>query len=609
MQGRSFSGRERNCCFLNTKQDRFATISAVSGLDFPDDGRCIAVSDWDGDGDLDLWISNRNAPRLRFMRNDTPTENRSVVVRLRGNGTTCNRDAIGARVECYLRDESGSELRRIQTLRAGEGFLSQSSKWLHFGVGASTAAIEKIDVRWPHGEVQTFRGLEVGNRYLLVQGTEAAEPVEQRRLPSQLSAGEQVLPPESRAARVALLTRVLMPEVDYQLANGSVRTERFESGTPTLVNLWATWCAPCMEELSSLASVSERLLERGGRIVSLSVDSLSEPQISVKDVAAKLEGLNYPFDWGTIDAAQLLQLQEMHDQFFFQKRTLPLPTSFLIDSQGRLAIIYRGPVTGDQLLADMALLSASPEERIKQAARFPGRQLQHKRVEEVAHQADLQLRYHVAAWLEENGEHETALRHFDELAQVDPSWAVPHRHQAKLFLRQKQVAKANESAAKALKLDPRSAGAHNTMGLVRSREGDEQAAASHFRKAIELDDQFAEAHNNLGTVLASLGKIDSAGVCFQRAIRIDNRFAEAHTNLGRVYALKNDSARAIRHFQLAIRIDPKYVEAYNNLGTMFARRGDLQKAIQIYREGLRLDPAHVETRQNHDRAMSLLNAK
>ena len=81
-QGRSFSGRERNCCFLNTGRQRFATISAVSGLDYPDDGRAVAVTDWDQDGDLDLWISNRNAPRLRLFRNDSPAHNHYLTVRL-----------------------------------------------------------------------------------------------------------------------------------------------------------------------------------------------------------------------------------------------------------------------------------------------------------------------------------------------------------------------------------------------------------------------------------------------------------------------------------------------------------------------------------------------
>ncbi|MCP4888112.1 MAG: hypothetical protein GY904_16060, partial [Planctomycetaceae bacterium] len=66
VEGRSFSGNERNCVFLNTGEaaaakGRFANVSAVSGLDFPDDARAVALVDWDHDGDEDLWISNRNA--------------------------------------------------------------------------------------------------------------------------------------------------------------------------------------------------------------------------------------------------------------------------------------------------------------------------------------------------------------------------------------------------------------------------------------------------------------------------------------------------------------------------------------------------------------------
>ena len=141
-QGRSFSGRERNCCFLNTlanpaARGRFANISATSGLDFADDGRAVAVVDWDHDGDLDLWISNRNAPRLRLLRNDAQSGNHFLAVRLVGNGETTSRDAIGARLELTL---DGADTRLIKTLRAGEGFLAQSSKWIHFGLGKSGGA-------------------------------------------------------------------------------------------------------------------------------------------------------------------------------------------------------------------------------------------------------------------------------------------------------------------------------------------------------------------------------------------------------------------------------------------------------------------------------------
>ena len=63
-EGKGFSGHERNCAYLNLgdQSNRFANVSAVTGLDFDDDGRGLAYADWDGDGDLDLWLTNRTGP-------------------------------------------------------------------------------------------------------------------------------------------------------------------------------------------------------------------------------------------------------------------------------------------------------------------------------------------------------------------------------------------------------------------------------------------------------------------------------------------------------------------------------------------------------------------
>ncbi|MEK6248375.1 MAG: hypothetical protein N2C12_09365, partial [Planctomycetales bacterium] len=114
LEGRSFSGHERNCCYLNcgpfpNAEGRFANISATSGIDFPDDGRALVTMDWDQDGDLDIWTANRNAPRLRFMHNQLAGPQRSVSLQLQGNGTTVNRDAIGARVEVVVQNSSQAD--------------------------------------------------------------------------------------------------------------------------------------------------------------------------------------------------------------------------------------------------------------------------------------------------------------------------------------------------------------------------------------------------------------------------------------------------------------------------------------------------------------------
>ena len=121
-QGRSWGGRDRNCAFLNLGSGRFADISSASGFDFPDDGRAVARVDWDQDGDLDLWVVNRNGPQLRLLVNEVNSGHHWLALRLVGNGTTTNRDAIGARVEVDIAgdDIAGDDIAGfVQILKSG----------------------------------------------------------------------------------------------------------------------------------------------------------------------------------------------------------------------------------------------------------------------------------------------------------------------------------------------------------------------------------------------------------------------------------------------------------------------------------------------------------
>ena len=171
-EDRAFSGKERDCAFLNCggSTPSFATVSNVTGFDFADDGRGLATADWDFDGDLDVWMTCRTAPRVRFVKNNTPAKP-FVAFKLQGTGNI-NRDAIGARLELHLRGSKHPV--RIRTLHGGEGFLSQSSNWLHFGLG-DAAGIEKLVVRWPGGKPQEVTGLEAGKFYRITAGKPGAD--------------------------------------------------------------------------------------------------------------------------------------------------------------------------------------------------------------------------------------------------------------------------------------------------------------------------------------------------------------------------------------------------------------------------------------------------
>ncbi|MCA9265079.1 MAG: ASPIC/UnbV domain-containing protein, partial [Planctomycetales bacterium] len=157
-RGASWSGYERNCCFLNTTGQRFANVSSISGFDFVDDARAVAVVDWNTDGALDLWVTNRTAPRVRVLQNQPHAMNHWIAFRL--EGTACNRDAIGARVELHVPNQPPL----VATLRAGSGYLSQASKRVHMGLGQHADPID-IVVYWPDGETAKYTKLDPDATY------------------------------------------------------------------------------------------------------------------------------------------------------------------------------------------------------------------------------------------------------------------------------------------------------------------------------------------------------------------------------------------------------------------------------------------------------------
>jgi hypothetical protein len=118
----------------------------IRGRDSPRSSRCAATADFDGDGRLDLMVNNINDRPYYFKNRFLPRH----YVAFRLQGTRSNRDAIGAVVKVY--HSQGIMTREVHCTG---GYLSQSSKTLHFGLGDADA-IERVEVRWPSGEQQVL---------------------------------------------------------------------------------------------------------------------------------------------------------------------------------------------------------------------------------------------------------------------------------------------------------------------------------------------------------------------------------------------------------------------------------------------------------------------
>ena len=152
--------------FHNTGSGSFSETTGEAGSAFrqPHLSRGAATADYDNDGDIDLLVTHlHEAPGL--YRNDGGEQAGNwISLQLRARGG--NPDAIGARVEVVAGGRA-----RIDEVRSGSGYLSQSDFRLHFGLGADS--VEQVRVRWPDGSTQLLGRLAPGRFYTVDQGQPA----------------------------------------------------------------------------------------------------------------------------------------------------------------------------------------------------------------------------------------------------------------------------------------------------------------------------------------------------------------------------------------------------------------------------------------------------
>jgi enediyne biosynthesis protein E4 len=116
----------------------------VNGKDAVRSSRCAVTGDFAGSGRLDIVVNNFN-DQPYFFKNQFPQKN---YIAFRLQGTVSNRDAIGAVVRLYRGDKILT--RQVQ---GACGYLSQSSKTVHFGLGDS-ADFDRVEITWPNGQLQ-----------------------------------------------------------------------------------------------------------------------------------------------------------------------------------------------------------------------------------------------------------------------------------------------------------------------------------------------------------------------------------------------------------------------------------------------------------------------
>jgi peroxiredoxin len=117
---------------------------------------------------------------------------------------------------------------------------------------------------------------------------------------------------------------------DFTLSDLQGHTVRLSDsrGQVVFINVWATWCPSCVEEMSTIQKLYDRLHARGLRVLAVSIDALGE-QIVAPFMQARQ--LSFPV---------LLDTQSIIEQLY---QTGGVPESFIVDRQGRLVEKVVGP--------------------------------------------------------------------------------------------------------------------------------------------------------------------------------------------------------------------------------------------------------------------------
>ena len=140
-----------------------ASSDAGSGFQVRLSSRGVAFADYDNDGDMDILVTNMDAPPT-LLRNEGGNEKNWLIVQVN------NSSAIGA----LIRVKTG-DINQIREVRSGNSYASQNDLRVHFGLG-SYQKVDHIEVRWPSG--RTTELTDVPTRQILkidepiIEGTE-----------------------------------------------------------------------------------------------------------------------------------------------------------------------------------------------------------------------------------------------------------------------------------------------------------------------------------------------------------------------------------------------------------------------------------------------------
>jgi tetratricopeptide (TPR) repeat protein len=300
-------------------------------------------------------------------------------------------------------------------------------------------------------------------------------------------------------------------------------------------------------------------------VLAVSVDGLDSSQSTTPaDARAALERLAFPFASGTATREMLDKLSVVESIVFNYEAGLVVPTSYLFDSEGHLAVAYKGPVSLAQLQQDVSQLDVSLTERRNLSAALPGRWISRPR---------LLLMRAVAGAFRSRG--------------YDEDYARYMKFDADMLERQLAGARTDQERKE---LTEQFVAANFNLGMTRVSSGDFAEAGNYFQRTIELKPDHVEALINLGAVYGRARDVDMAVKTLERAVELSPDSIPARVNLASALAASGDFAAAIPHYEAILSAEPNSANAHAHLARALIELGRVEPAAEHLETAVRLNP-------------------
>jgi tetratricopeptide (TPR) repeat protein len=455
--------------------------------------------------------------------------------------------------------------------------MSQSSKRVHFGIPAGRS-IDKVVICWPGAAPAEYTGLAANRHYQIVQGDDTVTAWKRPGELAELQPAVLKPRPLASASRTVITARLPMPAINYR----EIRSDEHARATaPLLVNLWSTTCVPCLTELQAFAAREQPIRAAGLNVIALNVDELNASADSDLSRSKQLvDSMHFPFAVAAIDPDTSGMLDVFHRSFLSLRRPMSIPSSFLVTADGRAAVIYRGPVSVDQVIQDVALLELPLEPLRRASVPFAGRW---RNPPSIGDPKDLSVALMRAGFLDAGAKYleRYLLAHRQQQAWGPrDEWPTPERLAelceplADFFRLRNEPQGVLRSYQLALEFDPKSVSAHVMLGKGLMRAGQANQGLSLIRRAAELAPASTPIRIDLAISYAMIGKLADAESELQRLLEDHPELNEPHWHLARVYLQQQQVNAGLDQLRRYLSSEPTSVEALRLMAWTLATTSD-----------------------------------